>query len=237
VSDFERQYRTLTDDQLSAIKRADLVPEAQAAYEAEIKRRAAPEFREEQRLQQIEEAARWKSVVQVTARRQYNFPPFCACCFAPIEGKSELLITSQDRVGLLMFANGRSSIRIPYCQACKRHVGPVSKSGAGCLYTLWFIGCAIGLGFVFDRQRGILPQTSGKAWALMLLLVGIVAPFIFWLVWERPRRYARAQRKMGATCASLKPAVWFGLHGLVFENSQYAEAFVRANPNTAKLRS
>ena len=44
--DFAKEYVGLTDEQLSQMKVADLVPEAQRAHAEELRRRASPEFQE-----------------------------------------------------------------------------------------------------------------------------------------------------------------------------------------------
>jgi len=50
ASDFAKQYRLLTKEQFAEIRVADLVPEAHSAYEAEVRRRASPEYREGERI-------------------------------------------------------------------------------------------------------------------------------------------------------------------------------------------
>lgn len=239
-SDLVKQYERLTDEELAQINVNDLIAEARPVYETELQRRSTPEYLEQQRIEEskrereTESRERESRIVAVTAGRQYAFPPNCVCCYEFVDGKSVLRISSQDRLGPMMFANRRFSVNVPYCPECKKHVAPIFRSGVGCLYALWFIVCVVGLGFMVDRQHGFLPQTSGKTWAISVLILGIGAPLVFWVAWERPHRYARARAMMKGNCTSLGPAVRFGLRGLMFENRSYADAFVRANPTSAK---
>ena len=61
--DFAKQYEEFTDEQLSAMKTTDLVPQARIAYEAELSRRATPEYREKERLrvEETEKVTRTRS--------------------------------------------------------------------------------------------------------------------------------------------------------------------------------
>jgi len=49
-SDFAAQYERLTTDELANFNPADLVPEALAAYQAELRRRADPQYQQAERL-------------------------------------------------------------------------------------------------------------------------------------------------------------------------------------------
>jgi hypothetical protein len=69
-SDFARQYERLTDDELAALNPADLVPEAQAAFQSELRRRADPQNQQaEQR--RIEATKKSRRLIQpVSAGRK-----------------------------------------------------------------------------------------------------------------------------------------------------------------------
>jgi hypothetical protein len=49
-SDFTAQYERLTDDELAALNPEDLVPEAQAAFQSELRRRADPQYQQAEQL-------------------------------------------------------------------------------------------------------------------------------------------------------------------------------------------
>jgi len=76
--DFAQEYQNLTDEQLAEIRAADLTAGARIAYDAEVKRRAAPEYLAAARAR-LEERHRIHP-------SRYYLPSVCLKCEAEFEG-------------------------------------------------------------------------------------------------------------------------------------------------------
>jgi hypothetical protein len=158
-------------------------------------------------------------------------PQMCVCCLDPVTPKEILLISTKDKIlSINTMANKTGYLAVPCCSRCKKHITKVFNSGVGCFYMIWFLVALFGLAFLLDKNMGVAHVTPGT-FGILVLVIGIILPVIFWFGYHKSRRRAKGRNLMKATCASLGPPVQLNFGAITFASDHYAEAFLRANHN------
>jgi len=119
ASDLAKQYEALTDEQLEEIRVADLIPQAQAAYEVEVRRRATPEYRERQH--QMQEQIDSEAAHLAQGKRRM---PRWAMLLVAVVGIAIWGYLEFRPVSIATLSNTRKAVK--YCDTYVKAVGTVS---------------------------------------------------------------------------------------------------------------